>query len=80
MIDRAARDTIASTIAPELLTSWRLAGIIQESGVGLVYVGRLKERLQPSADLGVSGPGNLVLDQERYDPWSRVLIEHLDAL
>jgi hypothetical protein len=79
-IDRVAEQLVAPTIAPDLLTSWRLVGIIQDDGVGLVYVGRLKERLPPSSAHGVSGPGDLAHDRARYGPWSQILIEHIDAL
>ena len=69
-----------------------LAGLIDNAcnefgrtPLGLVYVARLKQPGAAPRDPGISdiafcGNGDLRIEHDRFEPWSRILIDHLDAL
>ena len=70
----------------------RLAGLIDGDGdefgrapLGLVYVAKLKQPGASARDSGISGisfcgNGDLRITRDRFEPWSQILIDHLEAL
>lgn len=70
----------------------RLSGLLHDnstlfgkSHLGLVFVARLRQhglidKSNGEAAICFSGTGELNQNREQFDPWSRLLLDHLEAL
>jgi predicted NUDIX family phosphoesterase len=88
----AALDSARQAVVVGDTSDVRLAGLIADPSnadtcqpLGLVYVARLREpkaveRPGRSESVRFCGPGELRGQRELFDGWSRILIDHLDAL
>lgn len=87
-LDRAleaiARREVERAVELQAPCEWRLAGLIRDGQLGLVYVGRLRQRAvaarNPARDrLQFCGNGELLFDRASFEPWSQLLIDNLQA-
>jgi hypothetical protein len=76
-LQASAQRAVESAIALGEPCQWRLAGLIQQDALGLVYVARLPRRIEST--LRSSGHGELSMEREQFEPWSRLLIDNLHA-
>ena len=88
----AATRSVEAAVATPDGYDLRLAGLIDDDShglghthLGLVYVARLKRpgvapHERALADIVFCGTGDLRAERDRFEPWSQILIDHLDAL
>ncbi len=84
----AAFQRLAGTAVEKRLTlpacEWRLAGLLHDEQLALVYVARLRQPWRGAnqlddAPIQICGNGELQLSRAEFDPWSQRLIDNLHA-
>ncbi len=84
-LELAARSALEQSRVISAPVDWRLAGLIQDGALGLVYIARLRQHW--SANQNRSGErvtccnnGEVQTDRHRFDAWSQLLIDNLPSL
>ncbi len=84
-LELSARSALEDARVVSAPVDWRLAGLIQDGKLGLVYIARLRQHW--SADQNRSAGrvlscnnGELQTQRRQFDTWSRVLIDNLPSL
>jgi hypothetical protein len=82
---RTARRSLEEAGIVSGAVDWRLAGLIRESQLGLVYIARLRQHWSPHENrsgLRVvrCNNGELQTEQRRFDAWSQLLIANLSSV
>lgn len=82
--ESVARREIENAVVLQAPCEWRLAGLIHDGQLGLVYVARLRQRAVEARDpardrLRFYGNGELSFDRAAFDAWSQLLIDNLHA-
>lgn len=82
---RAARRSLDDASIVSGAVDWRLAGLVREGQLGLVYIARLRQHWSPEENrsgLRVTrcNNGELQTEQRRFDAWSQLLIANLSSV
>lgn len=82
--ERFARRAVQRVVTLSDACQWRLAGLIRDHALALVYVARLPQRaIEPHESAGVNlrfcRNGELITEQSAFDPRSQLLIDNLHA-
>lgn len=82
--ERFARRAVQDVVTVSDACQWRLAGLVHDQELALVYVVRLPQRtIQLREGGGVSlrfcGNGELITERSAFDPRSQLLIDNLHA-
>jgi hypothetical protein len=84
-LELAARRALEDASVVSSPLDWRLAGLIHEGNLGLVYIARLRQHWSPdqnrsSGRVVCCNNGELQTERHRFDRWSQLLIANVASL
>ena len=84
-LELAARRELENARVVAAPVDWRLAGLIHDGQLGLVYIARLRSHWSPEQNRSAGrvtccNSGELKTERHRFEPWSQLLIDNLPSL